>query len=341
MAMKIVVPAILLLLVFAGKVSGQSLSDQEIDRRVASLTAADPAFLAAALTGPCQTEREKVRAIFSWIAQHITYQTHISRKPNPNPPAPVETDSVAVPEFEGVARDVLKKGSALCYGYARLFKSLCNHAGIRCEIVNGYARGDISRVSNNFRTNHTWNAVNIDGAWQLVDVTWASGYFVYGSDEFIRHFDDQYFLTAPASFAVDHFPDNLRWSLLDQTPAIGEFAKSPYRARCFGKYNFASYFPETGTLHASVGDTLRFELRREGVAERKIAGGSIYDDEDSVQSAQVVWCAPTENSTGSQVKYEYIVTKAVDQWIQLVYNDDLVMRYKLVIDKPNKNLSLR
>ena len=339
--MKIRLFGISLLLFFAASVNAQRTSDAEIDSRVADVTGTDPGPLAFELTHPYSTEREKVRAIYSWIAGHISYETLIRRKPNPVPLAAVETDSVLVPEYELVARDVLRKRLALCYGYARLFKSLCDHAGVRCEIVNGYARGDINRISNNFRTNHSWNAVYIDSVWHLVDVTWGSGYFTYGSNEFVKRFDEQYFFTAPASFALDHFPDNLKWSLLDQIPAIGEFAKSPYRARCFGKYNFASYFPGSGTLHAAVGDTLRFELRRDGNAGRNVAGGSLYDEEDTVSTAHAVYCKPTAHSTESLVLYEYIVVTPLDQWIQLVYNDDLVLRYKLVIDKPYKNLSLR
>jgi transglutaminase/protease-like cytokinesis protein 3 len=124
---------------------------------------------------------------------------------------------------ELVAEDVLKKRTAFCYGYSRFFKCLCDYADIPCEIINGYGRGDVHQVGKNFRTNHSRNAVKLDSNWYLIDVTWASGYFTYNNNQFIKHFDDQYFLTLPEQFALDHFPDDLKWSLLQQPPASENF----------------------------------------------------------------------------------------------------------------------
>ncbi len=53
-------------------------------------------------------------------------------------------------------------GKALCEGYSRAFKLLCNKAGIECELIVGKAE-DIG---------HMWNRVNIDKKLAYVDVTW-------------------------------------------------------------------------------------------------------------------------------------------------------------------------
>lgn len=56
----------------------------------------------------------------------------------------------------------LVSGKALCEGYAKAFKLLCNKADIECDLIVGEAE-DVG---------HMWNSVNIDGKHSFVDVTW-------------------------------------------------------------------------------------------------------------------------------------------------------------------------
>ena len=56
----------------------------------------------------------------------------------------------------------LVSGRALCEGYSRAFKLLCNKAGIECDLISGISQGE----------GHMWNTVNIDGIHSFVDVTW-------------------------------------------------------------------------------------------------------------------------------------------------------------------------
>lgn len=51
---------------------------------------------------------------------------------------------------------------ALCEGYSRAFKLLCNKAGIECDLIIGKSDG----------VGHMWNRVNIDLKHSYVDVTW-------------------------------------------------------------------------------------------------------------------------------------------------------------------------
>lgn len=310
-----------------------------IDWNVLNIEASTPAELAQKLTSPYKTDLEKVRAIFSWIAQHISY----GRDQNSSTPRrtknhsiieageSVDTTTVLIPLNELVAEDILKKRTAFCYGYSRLFQCLCEDAGILCEVINGYARGDSKRIGTNFRTNHSWNAVLLDSNWYLVDVTWASGYFTYSSNEFVRHFDDQYFLTSPGQFALDHFPDDLRWSLLQQTPTPDEFRHSPYKGRCFVKYNITAYSPSEGVIHVSIGDTVYFHVQTDLAADRHIGGGSLDDSIILAPLQNAVYCEPINMDENKTINYRYVVQSPLDQWVQLVYNGDMILRYKLDI----------
>ena len=88
----------------------------------------------------------------------------------------VEDNTPLKPLSERVAETVLQRKVAVCDGYARLFTTLCDYAGIRSAIIVGYARAGTNKPAKRFGINHYWNAVMIDGNWYLLDATWASGY---------------------------------------------------------------------------------------------------------------------------------------------------------------------
>jgi len=313
----------------------QPINYGSIDRQVRTIDASSPDDLAQKLTWAYNTDFERARAIFSWIAQHISYEykdpgSHVSNKVSNTINDDDKDTSALTPLNKLVAEEVLKKRVALCYGYSHLFKYLCDYANIPCEIVNGYARGDFNKIGANFRTNHSWNAISLDSSWYLVDVTWASGYFSYKDNNFIKRFDDQYFLTAPAQFALDHFPDDLKWTLLEQPPAISEFQNGPYKARCFMKYEIISYWPKQGVIKASVGDTINFAMQMKLPTDRRIGGGSVDDTVSLFSMPVAVYCKPSLVDQGF-IHYNYVVTSQNIQWLQLVYNDDMILRYRLDI----------
>jgi transglutaminase/protease-like cytokinesis protein 3 len=132
------------------------------------------------------------------------------------------------PLNERVAEGVLRKRVAFCDGYARLFKTLCDYAGITSELITGYAKtSNRKRTDYSFRSNHRWNAVMIDSTWKLLDATWASGYISSGSNDFVRRFDDKYFLSPPEEFIKDHYPEDTRWTLLPSPPSFKDYLNAP------------------------------------------------------------------------------------------------------------------
>ena len=61
------------------------------------------------------------------------------------------------------AYNALVEGSAVCDGYTKAYKVLCDQAGLTCEFVSSDA------------INHSWNMVQVGGgdtAWYYVDCTW-------------------------------------------------------------------------------------------------------------------------------------------------------------------------
>ena len=140
-----------MLLLFALPVPAQhkQVSFADIDERVKSIPAAAPAELAYTLTKDYTTEREKLRSIFSWIADHIAYRVkknYSNGKASAYSSHPVFTDTSRWKSANDmVAETVLQNKSAVCDGYSRLFKALCDYAGLRSAIITGFAKGDLSR----------------------------------------------------------------------------------------------------------------------------------------------------------------------------------------------------
>lgn len=300
----------------------------------------DPAALSFQLTSAGKTEKEKVTAIFHWITDNISYKVvPKSKRRNPSPFGEAEwTDTSVLPSLsDRVAGKVLEDGSAFCEGYARLFYSLCEHAGIRSAIITGYARVNKGTPGTRFRSNHTWNAVYFDSAWHLLDATWASGY-LSGSD-FVKEYDGYYFLTPPEQFNQHHFPDDQRWTLLEEPPLLPEFRKTPFRQRSFVKYSITSFSPARGIIDAFIGDTIRLELEA-GITGpyRNIAPDSLWDSASLVQAPAYAYVRPAAvTSGGTKLIYSFPVESTAIRWLYVMYNNDAVLRYGINVRKADNS----
>ena len=298
----------------------------KIDNSVASVPFAKADTLAKQLAALGNTDREKVRAIFRWIAEHIDYNVRIFNRGKSTGPLfyeePDDSNAALPPLNERVAAKVLYKKVAFCDGYARLFKTLCDHAGIQSEIIFGYARTNMNKK---FGVNHTWNAVYIDSAWHLLDVTWASGFVSY-SNQFVRQFNDVYFLTPPAQFIRDHYPEDLRWTLLSDPPDYREFAQSPFRYSGFLKAGVTNHFPAKGVIDATVGDTVLIELKtKRELTNFYVSSSPVFD---------TTQLAIKPNLDNDKFSFRYTITPDVGEWLYVFCNEELTLRYRLNVKKP-------
>ncbi len=311
-----------------------------IDRRTQSIHTASPAILSQKLTEGYTTELEKVRSIFRWVADNITYRTReYSNRPTKRlrlQEMIIDTSELK-PLDERVAETVLENGIAICDGYARLFKTLCDYAGIKNEVITGYARG--SKGNRRFGSNHTWNAVLVDNKWELMDITWASGYISLGADRFIQEFDENYFKPAPERFIEEHYPDNLVWTLMEDPPLMAEFRQSPYKQKTFTKYKISSYSPVKGLLEVNEGDTLSFVLESKDAIRDHQIFSDLFPDTSVYKTSASILLKPS-SSTFNTTIYNYHVNSPNIKWLYLVYNDDVILRYRLFVKKDKAGLAL-
>jgi hypothetical protein len=171
----------------------------QVDARALKLPDSDThavAPMAAWIDANFNTSTEKTRAIFVWIAGNIEYDVINMFALN------FSEDTTAK-----IAR-ALQTRKGICENYATLFTAVCNAAGIKSVVVEGYTkqRGFTDYIP------HAWSAARLDGGWYLFDPTWGSGYIEKG--QFVRKMNDGYFKATPESFIATHMPFDYLWEFL-------------------------------------------------------------------------------------------------------------------------------
>ena len=149
-----------------------------------SMTIEEAAKKIVADTG-AGTDKEKVRALFTWIASHIEY-AYGSDDPAKFTP-----------------QHAYKNRNAVCGGFSYLMQLMCRAVNVECDYIAGsgskglYETPELQRKSNFFAPeNHAWNLIHADTGDFLLDVTWAAGKTV----------DYEWFDVDPCYFITSHFP---------------------------------------------------------------------------------------------------------------------------------------
>jgi hypothetical protein len=157
-----------------------------------------------------------------------------------------------------VFRNLLEKNKTVCTGYAYLVRELADFAGIECKIIDGYGRNAQANVRGNGIANHSWNAVKLDGKWYLCDPTWSTGAFDVENFQFIKRYDDAYFLANPELFIRNHFPLDTTWTLLGKAPALHQYLNRPLIYSTIYKYDVTKITPDTFDITATKGEKTLF-----------------------------------------------------------------------------------
>ena len=199
--------------------------------------------LVAYLLQPCRNDMEKARVIYRWIVEYISYDEETGKRID----AGIYTGN---PDQNAEA--VFARRNGVCEGYSRLFKQMCDDAGLQAAYITGWGKVDYAYLSAAYyKKNHAWNAVQIDGAWRLVDATWGAG----DVDSFTRDF---WFLTAPEQFVYTHCPDDAKWQLLPTPYSSAAIAQHPVVKPAFFKYglqigeNDYPYYTVTNSLFITI-----------------------------------------------------------------------------------------
>lgn len=128
------------------------------------------------------SDYEKAKALHDYVAEHLTYdydEAEVHKGGGSN----LEEDLRAYGAPVSLNAAIVT-GKGVCAAYANMYNALCNLFGLRCVEITGTAGGGA----------HAWNAVEVDGAWYLVDVTWDDH----------SPISYRYFLISDATMGKDH-----------------------------------------------------------------------------------------------------------------------------------------
>ncbi|OLL23654.1 cytokinesis protein 3 [Neolecta irregularis DAH-3] len=109
---------------------------------------------------PYRNDIQRLRAIFVFLAEKISWEK-------------------GMPDLRGddfVCLRVLESRRASCGELAIVLQAMCESIDIPCEIIHGYIKtpGEAVDIGSRLDTNHTWNAVLIEGEWRIIDVSLAN-----------------------------------------------------------------------------------------------------------------------------------------------------------------------
>lgn len=190
--------------------------------------------LAAYLTEPFPEPLHKIRAIFAWVTDNISYDVHsflnkISRSQQP--------------------MDVLKSRSSVCEGYARLTQALGEASNLPIRQISGYAKGAFLSPQRGMRVDqqggHAWNSILLHGQYLMIDSTWGAGHLVTeGAPAFKKKFNPFYFLTDPSEFIYSHFPKDNRDQYLSPPLTESDFFELPWVQPLYHKYSLIIQSPK-------------------------------------------------------------------------------------------------
>lgn len=197
---------------------------------------------------------QRTKALHDWVATRVRYD-YDNYLAGTIPPQDAQT--------------TFDSRLSVCAGYANLLAALITEAGGRAVVVTGDARGSDGGLSGE---GHAWNAVQLDGAWFLIDATWNAGSGDGKTWEF--DYDTEYLFAPPEIIGLSHFPDEAAWQLRAEPLTRGEFLRQPRMRPRFYLRGFELISPRRSQV--SVGDEVTIELRNSG--EQWVMASAVAED---------------------------------------------------------------
>ncbi len=219
--------------------------------------------LATKINSDFNLDEEKVRAAYQWLSNNIDYEKVNDVFDIADYQIIYASEKERLRQLETKNRKkikrILKTNKAICIGYARVFKAICDDLNIQSEIVVGYSKTMANQINNDATyKNHAWNAVKINNIWQLLDITWST---VSQVKEY-KHYNDYYFFVDPKELILTHFPVNRDWQLLESPISKATFFKTPIF--------YANYFIEQFKIADNQGGIIEISDKKAQVYFDKI-----------------------------------------------------------------------
>ncbi|KJF44581.1 transglutaminase domain-containing protein [Draconibacterium sediminis] len=260
--MKISILTILLILISGFVLKGQIRDEIILAVNEYPESLSNCVDLAEKISRDFDSPQDRACAIYLWIANNIGYDTKAFKSKKKPKAYSYRTHKQKIKREEKynnkTVQKVFHKRKAICDGYSRLFKKLCDLNNIECVMISGAAKTRYYEIGNSGGEKHTWNAVKINDKWQLVDVTWGAGYVDLDAGTFIHSLNTTYLFTEPELFFLNHYPFNNDWLFIQRTKQ--DFANLPLYYSAFFNSEIKIYSPENGVIQKDNNGKIQIDL---------------------------------------------------------------------------------
>lgn len=223
--------------------------------------------LAERINTDFSSTKDRAGAIYVWITYNISYDVEAANSNKKSKGFTYRTQEEKLQKEEKyndkIISKAFRKRKAICDGYSRIFKKLCDLSNIECVIISGTSKttktdiGKLPKISD-----HAWNAIKVDDKWELIDATWGAGNVNSKTKEFKREYREEYFCTKPEYFFLKHFPKDPKWLLLKKSKK--DFANLPlyYSSFFISEIEFIS--PNKGIIEKAKKSIVHFKIKVNG-----------------------------------------------------------------------------
>ena len=138
-------------------------------------------------------------------------------------------------------------GVGVCEGFAKLYEAMCKGMGIEAYRVVGYSKGSFftpGEIPEN--SDHSWNAIKINGNYYLIDVTWGIG--TCDGEKYIPRLKDSFFCPDPEKMIKSHLPADKKYQLVYPNLTLRQFVDQLMLTMEFFDYGLKKVTPDEGKI---------------------------------------------------------------------------------------------
>lgn len=301
------------------------------------------------LTQNCKSETEKYRVIFIWITDNIGYDYKTYNKKRKPIEVKCKGKEDCKEKFTKIDNEiidrVLSKKIAICDGYAKLFKRMCDIANLNCAIVEGYIKNSPHQIGNMGVLDHAWNVIKIDNQYYNVDLTWASGYCTKNDNgklnNFVKKFDNYYWLTENKDFFRNHFPKDKNW--MNDSGVSKDYYKNQPFIEAYQMPFLRFKNPESGIINTKKGEKIKFEFTYDELVDKiqvntnlyknpsiwKIIKGKRELDRKAIEKQKHIDYQQNKNN----YTFEIIADDEKLNYIEIIFDYKIIAKFKIIVSK--------
>ncbi|WP_427872868.1 transglutaminase domain-containing protein [Flavobacterium sp. MMS24-S5] len=269
------------------------------------------------------SDAERARAIYSWIAFNIRYDYNAYLNPPRVQGFSYSTEAEKQRKIKQLNDNLIQKTfnskKAVCEGFTALYQNLAEQVGLKCEIVKGDSKTRLADIGRkNTSSNHAWNMVLINKKWRLIDVTWGQGYYDSNKGRMVNDFNPIYFDTDPDYFFAKHFPDS--GSFLGDRLNKDDFLNGPliYNKTIENDYKIKT--PSSGIMEVKNGDKITVEIKNVSKTNQ------VFYLNKKNQPVKVQ--NPKEKRGG--LEFQILIDSNVGNFITIFVDTDSIVSFKIV-----------